>query len=122
MSNKKFTWSVVLVILALITGFLAGNFISSKTITRKFFLNTGNKLDIIIDIINEQYVDTINIKDLVENSITKIFNELDPHSNYIPAYALETVNENIEGRFAGIGINTFLYRILNAQHELFTLC
>ena len=109
MGFKKITLSVVFVFLALIVGFIAGNFISSKSITRKFFLNTGNKIDVLLDIINEDYVDTINMKNLVENAIIKIVNELDPHSNYIPSNDLETVNENMDGRFAGIGINTFFY-------------
>ena len=107
MGFKKFTMPVVFVLLALIVGFIAGNFISSKSITRKFFLNTGNKIDVLIDIINEEYVDTVDMKNLVENAITKIVNELDPHSNYIPANALEYVIENMDGRFAGVGINTF---------------
>jgi len=109
MGIKKFAWSVVFVLLALIAGFLAGNFFSSKSITRKFFLNTRNKIEVVLDIINEGYVDTINMKSLVENAITKIVDELDPHSNYIPSDALGTVNENLDGRFAGVGINTFFY-------------
>ena len=109
MSIKKIILPFVFVLLALIIGFTGGNFISNKSITRKFFLNKGNKVDVLLNIINEEYVDTINMKNLVENTITKIVNELDPHSNYIPANALETINENMDGRFAGVGINTFFY-------------
>jgi len=109
MGIKKFSWLILFLLLALIAGFIAGNFISSKSITRRFFLNTRNKVDVIIDIINEEYVDAIDTKNIVENAITKIVNELDPHSNYIPANALENVIENLDGRFAGVGINTFFY-------------
>ena len=107
MSYKKIAWYVLFILLALITGFFAGNLIPVKPL--KHILNTGNKVDLLIDIINEEYVDTINTKNLIENAITKIVAELDPHSMYIPANALETVNENMDGRFAGVGINAILY-------------
>jgi len=109
MRLKKLAWPAVFVILALIVGFLAGNFLSSKSFAHRLFLNKGNKIDVLLDIINEQYVDTINTKSLMENAITKIVSELDPHSYYIPANALEAVNENLEGHFAGVGINPIFY-------------
>ena len=105
MSPKKFAWPAVFVLLALIVGFLIGNFISGKSLARGLFLKTGNKIDVLLDIINEEYVDTINMKSLVENAITKIVDELDPHSGYIPADALGTINDNMDGHFAGVGIN-----------------
>ena len=109
MSPKKLALPFIFVLLALIIGFLAGNFISSKSLSRLPFFNSGNKIDILLDKINEEYVDTINMKSLVENAVTKIVSELDPHSNYIPSNALESINENMEGHSAGIGINTFFY-------------
>ena len=109
MSLKKLAWPAVFIVLALIVGFLVGNFISSKSIARSLFLNKGNKIDVLLNIINEDYVDTVNTKSLAENAIAKIVEELDPHSVYIPANALETVNENMEGHFAGVGINTIFY-------------
>ena len=109
MGYKKFSWPIVFVLIALIIGFVAGNLMSSKSITRRFFLKSNNKVDLLLDTINEEYVDSINMKNLIENAITKIINELDPHSSYIPAAALETVNKNMDGRFAGLGINTFFY-------------
>ncbi|MCL1933133.1 MAG: S41 family peptidase [Candidatus Azobacteroides sp.] len=105
MSPKKLVWPAVFVLLALIVGFLAGNFFSGKSLARRLFLNTNNKIDVLLDIINEEYVDSIDMKNLTENAIAKIVDELDPHSNYIPADVLESINENMDGRFAGIGIN-----------------
>ena len=110
MNPKKLVWPTLFVLLALIIGFIAGNFFSSKSLARRLFFNKENKVDILLDIINEEYVDTINMKNLMENAITKIVNELDPHSNYIPATELEMINENMDGRFAGVGINYIFYR------------
>jgi len=109
MSSRKLTWTVVLILIALIVGFLAGNFFSSKSIARKLFIDKGNKIDVLLDIVNEEYVDTINMNSMVEDAITKIVAELDPHSTYIPANALTTINDNMDGHFAGVGINYFFH-------------
>ena len=42
----------------------------------------------------DQYVDTVNMADLVEKAMPQILAELDPHSTYIPAQNLEEVNLN----------------------------
>jgi len=109
MSSRKLTWTIVIILLALIAGFLAGNFFSSKSIARKLFINKGNKIDVLLEIVNEEYVDTINMKSMVEDAVTKIVAELDPHSTYIPANDLTTINENMDGHFAGVGINYFFH-------------
>jgi len=109
MSLKKLAWPATLVLIALIVGFLAGNFTSGKPLAYWLLTHKGNKVDVLLDIINEDYVDTINTKVLTEDAMTKIVSELDPHSAYIPANVLETINENMEGHFAGVGINTIFY-------------
>ena len=55
-------------------------------------------------IVDDQYVDTVNMADLVEKAMPQILAELDPHSTYIPAQNLEEVNSELEGSFSGIGI------------------
>jgi carboxyl-terminal processing protease len=108
--SKKIQWKIVIFILiSLIAGFFAGNFFSGKSLSRKLFLNKKNKMDLVLDIINEEYVDTINIKDVIENAIPKIMGELDPHSDYIPAGSLESLKESMDGHFAGIGIEYAYY-------------
>jgi carboxyl-terminal processing protease len=62
-----------------------------------------------LDIINEDYVDGINMKDLTENAITHIVNELDPHSIYISSHELQSFNEDIDGHFGGIGADFIQY-------------
>ena len=109
MSLRKLAWPTVFILLALIAGFLAGNFLSSKSLTRIPFFHKANKIDLLLDVINEEYVDTLDMKKLVENAIVKIIDELDPHSNYIPANNLEMINETMDGHFAGVGINYFFY-------------
>ncbi len=62
------------------------------------------KLIYLFDLLRDRYVDTLDLKNLVESAIPTIVEELDPHSNYIPASDLEEVNEQLEGSFSGVGI------------------
>ncbi len=63
-----------------------------------------NKLNEIINYIDEYYVDTVDRSKLEDKAIDAIFQELDPHSAYIPPSDLQAVNESLEGNFEGIGI------------------
>ena len=105
MSFKKLAWPVVFVLLALIIGFLAGSFISSKSLARIIPFMSRNKIDVLLNKINEEYVDNVNMSNLVESAVTKIVDELDPHSTYIPADELAAINENMDGHFVGVGIS-----------------
>lgn len=69
-----------------------------------------NNLNMLLHIIEEQYVDTVNSKELTDKAMTAILKELDPHSAYIPAEDLASVNEELEGSFSGIGIQ---FNLLN---------
>ena len=103
MKNKSYFWLPFALSLAVILGVLAGKWIGVTDTPTSSYLNT-NKLDAVLDYIDTQYVDTIDNKELLDKVIPKILSELDPHSSYIPAEDLETVNEELEGSFSGIGI------------------
>ena len=63
------------------------------------------KLNALLRVVEDQYVDTVNMTDLVEKAMPgQILAELDPTSTYIPAQNLEEVNSELEGSFSGIGI------------------
>ena len=67
--------------------------------------SSGNdKLSQLLHIIGSQYVDTVDVEDLVEKTIPKVLSELDPHSVYIPAQKAEESNQELKGSFSGIGI------------------
>src|SRR5262245_29215547 len=60
---------------------------------------SSDKINSLLDYIEYQYVDTVNRKDLVEKTVTAMLHSLDPHSDYIPAADLESVNEPLQGNF-----------------------
>lgn len=62
------------------------------------------KLEELIRYIESRYVDDVNKDELVKEAIDNILYQFDPHSNYISAEQLRSVNDQLEGNFDGIGI------------------
>lgn len=71
---------------------------------------SATKLEQILELIREDYVDTVNDKKLTEKAISALLQSLDPHSAYIPAEETRELNEPLQGNFDGIGIE---FNILN---------
>ena len=86
----------------MVVGILIGTFYTNHFAgNRLSIINTGsNKLNDLLRIIDEQYVDTVHVKDLVESAMPKILSELDPHSAYIGAQNAEESMEDLEGSFS----------------------
>ena len=92
--------------MCVIVGILIGTFYANHfSGNRLNVINSGsNKLSNLLHIIDDQYVDTININDVVEKAIPQILAELDPHSVYITAKDAEVASDDLKGSFYGIGI------------------
>ncbi len=87
--------------ISVVAGMLIGNQFSNQ----KYISDNDRKLNTILNLIAEEYVDTVKINDLIETSIPEILSNLDPHTTYIPAKDLQDVNDELEGSFGGIGIS-----------------
>ncbi len=95
----------VIIAVSVVIGILLGRFYRGSTTENKFIIiPKANKLDNVLNYIENEYVDEVSKTDIIENAIPKILQELDPHSQYIPAADLQKVNEPLEGNFSGIGI------------------
>lgn len=70
------------------------------------YVNQGstNKLNYILRIIDENYVDTLNMTELVEDALPTIISNLDPHSVYIPKTISDEVFSDLQASFSGVGI------------------
>lgn len=62
------------------------------------------KLNLILDQIERNYVDTIDNKQLTDAAVTAALAELDPHSVYMPPVELKEAETELAGNFEGIGI------------------
>lgn len=71
---------------------------------------SGSKITDVLMLINDHYVEDVDIPELVEGAIPRILSELDPHSTYSSAEDVERDMQNLEGHFSGIGIQFFVYR------------
>lgn len=103
--NKAWTplfFSFVL-ILGMVLGFNMRDSLKSKR-NIGTAIRRNDRIEEIIGLIKEKYVDSINANELYENAVTGLLNPLDPHTVYIPSEELESVNEDLEGSFSGIGI------------------
>ena len=92
--------------LSVVLGIFIGTFFANRFGgNRLSIINSGsNKLNDLLHIIDDQYVDTVNMSDLVETAMPQILSELDPHSVYISAKDVQTANDDLKGSFFGIGI------------------
>lgn len=101
--NKIFLPVVFAVILA--AGIFLGNRLGKNPRYNYAFLNNKqDNLSSVINYIESRYVDTVNRKTLEESAIPAILEGLDPHSVYIPAIEMQSVNEDMQGNFEGIGV------------------
>ena len=69
------------------------------------FPPSNDKMSRVLDIIESDYVDTVNRNALIEEAIPVMLRKLDPHSVYIPATDLAQANEPLQGNFDGIGVS-----------------
>ena len=96
----------LLMALCVVIGIVIGTFYANHfSGNRLNIINSGsNRLNNLLHIIDDQYVDTVNINDLVEKAIPQILSELDPHSAYISATDAQNAADDLKGSFFGVGI------------------
>ena len=107
MSNRNTSrFTPIIIAVSIVAGILIGTFYAKRYEGNKLGIinSSSNKLTALLRIIDDQYVDTVDMAELVENAMPQILGELDPHSTYIPAKNLEEVNSELEGSFSGVGI------------------
>ncbi|NDP19773.1 MAG: S41 family peptidase [Paludibacter sp.] len=107
--NRKYILLAFVILLSVISGLLLGNLLASRAnmsnLTRVFSpKGMNNKVDELLSIIDNQYVDTVDVTKMTEELMVDLVAQLDPHSVYIPVSDLENVNNELEGSFSGIGV------------------
>jgi carboxyl-terminal processing protease len=106
-------WTPLLFSLILIFGMILGfNLRDSLRAKRDIqtVIERNDRLEQIIDLINEKYVDSVNSNALYSDAVNGILNHLDPHTVYISTDELQGVNEDLEGSFFGIGVEFSIVR------------
>ncbi|WP_315387532.1 S41 family peptidase [Hoylesella shahii] len=104
--NKRNRYMPVLMAVCVAFGIVIGTFYANHfSGNRLNIINSGsNRLNNLLHIIDDQYVDNVNIDSLVDKAIPQILSDLDPHSVYISAKEMQAANDDLKGSFSGVGI------------------
>lgn len=110
---KKTAGIIFRTLILLLLGITIGLFISGNNFTGRnlgFSITGNDKISRALDLINHNYVDSVNTDSLEGVSVNNLLQSLDPHSLYLPAQQAQSLNEKLEGGFNGIGLEYILLR------------
>lgn len=112
MGKNKYWVLIITAVLSAAIGAFIGFYIngSKNPFSSRLFFNKDNKIETILEIINQEYVDEISVPELIEKAIPHFINELDPHSSYISGKELSEYNETFDGAYGGVGIEYFIHK------------
>ncbi len=104
--NRPSRLTPLLMAVCVVIGVVIGTFYANHfSGNRLNIINSGsNRLNNLLHIIDDQYVDAVNIDSLVDMAIPQILSDLDPHSVYISAADVQKTNDDLKGSFSGIGV------------------
>ncbi len=104
--NKQNRFSPLWLALSAVIGIFIGTFYANHFGGNRLnIINSGtNKLNNLLHIVSDQYVDSVNVVDLVEKAMPLLLSELDPHSVYISAKDKQIAEDDLRGSFSGVGI------------------
>jgi carboxyl-terminal processing protease len=108
MKRVKIIYIPVLLSIACVVGIYIGalfNFSSPLSSARLY--NQKQKLNTLIQLIEDRYVDEVNTDSIVDLTINEIIRDLDPHTAYLPKAELDAENQSMNGSFVGIGISFY---------------
>lgn len=112
-NNLKMILTPVIIALAVVAGMFINSLFIRKDFHNKqelFLPVQGSKLDMVLNMVDHSYVDSVDIRKIEEEAIGGIIKDLDPHTVYIPAREMERVNEDMQGNFGGIGVQFYKFR------------
>lgn len=110
-SKKLQVWLPLLLSIVMVVGMWIGYQLKTNTNGgMRFLVNSkSNALQEILNIIQKDYVDPVSVDSLQEDAISEMLAHLDPHSIYIPSRELQTINDDMQGNFQGVGIEFQLF-------------
>ena len=104
--KKSNRFMPLMMAICVVIGIMIGSFYANHfSGNRLNIINSGsNRLSNLLHLIDDQYVDKVNIDSLVDVAIPQILADLDPHSVYISAKDAQAVADDLKGSFSGVGI------------------
>jgi carboxyl-terminal processing protease len=105
-TRKIIIWLPVFLAIAIIFGIYLGVKLQNRMLlsVQNNSASSAKKVGLIMNLIEENYVDTVDSKRIIEAAIPEMLKQLDPHTVYIPAKDMQEVSEEMSGNFSGIGV------------------
>jgi len=100
----------LLIILIALFVFQFDSLLAQQNVEPMDQLETTRKAGTLLQLINNFYVDTLDMAKLTEKAIVMTLKELDPHSSYISEKNVKKANEPLEGSFEGVGLTFQLFK------------
>ncbi len=100
----------IFITLAVAAGILIGATMAGGDNPTNNLISSYLKFKDVLTYVQRDYVDKVDTDELVEIAITKMLEELDPHSVYIPSEELQMAKADLEGEFEGIGIEFNIFK------------
>lgn len=112
MTNKKTTYSLGIVLLALCVGLLIGVISAPKVDSGYWQKNADESLmsarvNTVMELVNDFYVDKVDYDSVTDQMMNAMLSTLDPHSAYLTPSAFAQEAEMMQGQFHGVGITLF---------------
>jgi len=111
-AENKHRFTPLLIAIGTIVGIFIGTFYTSHFSSGRIsIINTGtSKVGYLLQLIDNNYVDTVDMNTLIEDAMPQILSELDPHSSYFGPKDAEEASEDLKGSFSGIGVQFTMER------------
>ncbi len=111
-NKRSLTYLIPMLMAVMMAGglYLGRSFSPGEPSGLKTDRSSYQKIRDIVEILDHEYVDSVDAEKLFEQTIGDILHNLDPHSNYVSADEMSAMNEQIEGRFGGVGVRFFIIR------------
>lgn len=118
--SKIRVWLPLLFAITMVAGLYLGYKMRDNMPGKSFFFTEKRRpIQEIMELIRTRYVDDVNINELSDTAIRAMLSKLDPHSVFIPAEELQMVNDDLSGKFYGIGVEFNIYDdTLNVTHVM----
>ena len=106
MTIRKLRLTILVVVLVGLTAVFAWERLSIQKVSAedKTVYEQLQIFSDVLDIVQENYVEEADSKELVEGAITGMLKTLDPHSSYLNPDAYKELQVETKGSFGGIGI------------------
>ncbi|MDA3930805.1 MAG: S41 family peptidase [Prolixibacteraceae bacterium] len=110
MKNRLRILYPVMLAIAVVVGVFLGSNMQQRTspLNHPASFFQPDKLSLFLQLIEKDYVDSINKSEIIESVIPSILDKLDPHTTYIPAKNMKAESERMRGNFSGIGVQFVL--------------